>query len=99
MGAQDQCRIPGSDVAAQPAALVKIVGKGLSAGKTATDRKEAQVAKNLDTQRRQSPSMKDAGMDSDKAGIKDKIDVSKLTPEEFAALPEATKAKLRGDVL
>lgn len=74
-------------------------GKGLSAGKTATDRKETQVAKNLDTQRRQSPSMKDAGMDSDKAGIKDKIDVSKLTPEEFAALPEATKAKLRGDML
>lgn len=74
-------------------------GKGLSAGKTATDRKEAQVAKNLDTQRRQSPSMKDAGMDSDKAGIRDKIDVTKLTPEEFAALPEATKAKLRGDLL
>ena len=31
--AQDQRRIPGSDVAAQPAALVKVVGKGLPAGK------------------------------------------------------------------
>ena len=33
MGAQDQRRIPGSDVTAQPAALVKVVGKGLPAGK------------------------------------------------------------------
>ena len=73
--------------------------KGLSAGKVATDRKAEQVAKNLDTQKRQTPSMKDAGMDSDAAGIKQNIDVSKLTAEEFAALPEATKAKLRGDVL
>lgn len=73
--------------------------KGLAAGKVATDRRAEQVVKNLDTQKRQTPSMKDAGMDSDAAGIKDKIDVSKLTAEEFAALPEATKAKLRGDSL
>ena len=33
MGTQNQRCIPGSDVAAQPAALVKIVGKGLPTGK------------------------------------------------------------------
>lgn len=72
---------------------------GLGKAESQTDRKAAQVQKNLDTQKRQAPSMKDAGLDSDKAGIQGKVDVTKLTAEEFAALPESTKAKLRGDVL
>jgi hypothetical protein len=58
-----------------------------------------QVKKNLDTQARQPASMRDVGMDSDKAGVKGDIDVSKLSADEFAALPESTKAKLRGDLL
>lgn len=72
---------------------------GLGKAESQTDRKTAQVQKNLDTQKRQAPSMKDSGLDSDKAGMQGKVDVTKLTAEEFAALPESTKAKLRGDVL
>lgn len=72
---------------------------GLGKAGEQADRKAAQVQKNLDTQKRQAPSMKDSGMDSDKAGMQGKIDVTKLTSEEFAALPESTKAKLRGDML
>ncbi len=72
--------------------------KGLSAAKTAEDRKAKQVAKNLDADKRQAPSLKESGADSDKHGqTKTEIDVAKLTPEEFKALPESTRAKLRGD--
>lgn len=71
--------------------------KGLDAAKDSS-RKADQVAKNLDTEKRQPPNQSVAGKDSDKAGMKDTLtDVTKLTPEEFAALPAATKAKLRGD--
>lgn len=75
------------------------VQAGLAAAKVSEDRKAAQVAKNIDTAKRQPPSMKDSGMDTDKAGINGPVDVSKLTRAEFAALPAATKAKLRGDML
>ena len=72
--------------------------KGLAAAKTADDRKAKQVAKNLDTDKRQAPSLKESGADSDKHGqTKTDVDVNKLTSEEFNALPESTKAKLRGD--
>jgi hypothetical protein len=74
--------------------------KGLEAAKNGEDRKSKQVEKNLDTDRRQPPSMKDSGIDSDKAGVKgDKIDVTKLSREEFAALPAATRERLRGDMV
>ena len=55
-------------------------------------------AKVADTVARQPASLKDAGLDSDKAG-QDKVDldVSKLTEAEFNALPAAQLAKLRGD--
>ena len=69
--------------------------RGLAAGK-GDDRRKAQVEKNLDTSKRQPASMKDAGKDSDAAGER-KIDVASLTMEEFAALPESTRRKLRGD--
>ena len=71
--------------------------KGLSASQQAEERKAAQIKKNLDTANRQPASMKDAGMDSDKFGASNSPDFSKMTQEEFAALPEATKAKARGD--
>lgn len=65
-----------------------------------SDRKAAQVQKNLDAQKRQPASMKDVGLDSDKVGMTEKLpDASKLTQEEFNALPESTKAKMRGDFL
>lgn len=71
--------------------------KGLAAAAGAADRKAAQVEKNLDAARKQPPSLKGVGEDTDKHGQSEKVDVSKLTREEFAALPEATKARLRGD--
>lgn len=71
--------------------------KGLAAAK-GDDRKKDQVAKNLDTARRQPESMRSTGKDSDKAG-EGKIDVSTLSAAEFAALPDSTKARLRGDIL
>jgi hypothetical protein len=62
------------------------------------DRKAAQVAKNLETQKRQPASMRDSGIDSDKAGQQGaNIDPSRLSYEEFEALPDSVKAKLRGD--
>lgn len=63
----------------------------------AADRKQEQVAKNLEAQQRQPASMKDAGIDSDKAGKTSDIDVSKMSADELAALPEATRQRLRGD--
>ena len=71
--------------------------KGLGAGRVAQDRKEAQVSKNIDTAKRQPASMKNSGLDSDKAGQMGEVDYTKLTSEERAALPEATRARLRGD--
>jgi hypothetical protein len=72
---------------------------GLAAGKTTTDRKGEQVAKNLDAAKRQPASTKDTGLDSTAAGIKGDIDPTKLSYDELKALPEATKARLRGDML
>lgn len=68
--------------------------------KNESDRKQEQVAKNLDTAKRQPASMKDVGLDSDKAGMSSNLpDISKLSAEEFDALPESTKARMRGDLL
>ena len=72
--------------------------KGLGAAK-AKDRSKQQVAKNVETAGKQPASMKEVGMDSDKAGIKGDIDVSKMSQDEFNALPDATKQRLRGDLL
>lgn len=77
---------------------VKEEPKGLGK-KQVEDRKEEQVRKNLETQKRQPASMKESGIDSDKAGKTSDIDIGNLTVDEFAALPEATKAKLRGDYI
>lgn len=71
--------------------------KGLAAAKVAEDRKAAQLAKNLDTAKKQPASMKESGIDSDKAGQTSALDVMNMTQEDFNALPESTKAKLRGD--
>jgi hypothetical protein len=71
--------------------------KGLAAG-GAKDRKEAQVSKNLDAARRQPGSMAQSGKDSDKAG-EGAQPSGPISKEDFAALPEATKAKMRGDFI
>lgn len=73
---------------------------GLDAAAEVTERKQAQVAKNLDTARRQPPSMKDTGLDSDKAGQTTQLpDAAKMTEAEFSALPETVKARMRGDII
>ena len=71
--------------------------KGLS--KAQEDRKAAQVKKNLETAKAQPPSTKEVGLDSDKTGEKALPNITQMTAEEFAALPAATRAKLRGDLV
>ena len=74
-------------------------GLAKAAAKRADERKQEQLKKNLETQKKQPPSMKESGIDSDKAGQTGLPDVSLMTQDEFAALPESTKAKLRGDFI
>jgi hypothetical protein len=69
--------------------------KGLASAAAVADRKAKQVEKNIDTARRQPPSLTDVGKDSDLG----KVDASRLSDEEFDKLPESTKARLRGDTL
>lgn len=57
--------------------------------------KKPDIEKALDTQRRQPPDLSTAGTNADSQ----RIDVSRMTDEEFDALPEATKKRLRGDEL
>ena len=78
-----------------------VAKKGLSAAAQAVeDRTKAQIAKNLATAKNQPSSLKEVGMDSDKAGATSATpDVNKLSADEFAALPEAVKARMRGDTL
>lgn len=72
--------------------------KGLA--KAAEERKTAQVKKNLAAAKAQPASMRDVGLDSDKAGQSSSLpDVTRMTQDEFNALPETTRARLRGDVL
>ena len=68
--------------------------------KLQVERKAAAVKKNLAAQAAQPGSMRDVGLDSDKAGLVSKIpDINKLSREEYAALPAATRARMRGDNL
>lgn len=73
--------------------------RGLAAAKKGEDRKKDQIAKNVKAKESQAPSLKDVGVDSDKLGSKALPKVSDMTPEEYAALPEATRARLRGDLV
>lgn len=63
------------------------------------DRQKQAVDKALSAQRAQPASMKEAGMDSDTRGEKGLPDVSKMTADDFAALPEATQARLLGNLV
>ncbi len=83
---------------AEPESEAAPKGKTLADGQK-VDRKAAAVAKNVAAAAAQPPSMKSAGMDSDKSGAKGLPDITKMSTDEFDALPEATKARLMGDVL
>lgn len=72
---------------------------GLGKAKEVDGRTKAQLDKNIETSKKQPADTKSAGVDSDKKGIKEDVQASKLSYDEFAALPEATKARMRGDLL
>lgn len=68
--------------------------------KLQSERKTAAVKKNLAAQKAQPSTMRDVGLDSDKAGQTSTLpDINKLSREEYAALPAATRARMRGDNL
>ncbi len=54
------------------------------------------IDKNLETAKKQPPSVEKA-KNSEEGGLKDNIEASKLSEEEFDALPESTKKRMRGD--
>ena len=71
-----------------------------AATQTVTDaRRTEQVAKAIEASKKQPPTLQNVGADTDKAGEKGLPDVSRMTVEEFSALPEAIRARLRGDLL
>lgn len=73
-------------------------GKGLRSAAKEEDRKGAAVKKNIDAANRQPASTKKVGADSDKHGQNKEVpDANDMTFEEFSALPDTTKAKMRGD--
>jgi hypothetical protein len=74
-------------------------GLGADGKDKGADRRQKQLKKNLDAAGKQPPRMDDAGVDSSKkGGGVDAKSVNRMTEEEFAALPESTKSRLRGDV-
>lgn len=81
------------------AAAAQETPKGLSAAaKAEADRKAAAVAKGIADSKKQPPNVSDVGTDSDKKGVEGNVDVTKLSFNEFAALPEETKKRMRGDL-
>lgn len=72
--------------------------KGLA--KAAEERKTAQVKKNIAVAKAQPANLKESGLDSDKVGMTSSLpDITTMTQDEFNALPEKTRARLRGDTL
>lgn len=64
------------------------------------NKREEAVKRGLEAKSKQPPSTDGLGLDSDKAGSKDKkVDVLKLTQKQFAELDEAALSRLRGDEL
>ncbi len=63
------------------------------AGKRST---KTNIDKNLETAKKQPPAA-DKVKNSESGGLKDDVETSKLSEEEFDALPESTKKRLRGD--
>lgn len=61
------------------------------------DRRQQAIEKALAAQNAQPASLKEVGYDSDSRGEKGLPDVTKMTADEFDALPEATKARLMGN--
>lgn len=65
---------------------------------TPPEQRKTDVQRNVDTANKQPPTLDKAGNDSDTGGLKEKLpDVNQLSDEEFDALPESTKKRMRGD--
>lgn len=63
-----------------------------------SEREVAQRQRNAEAMTRQPASLRDAGMDHDRAGARDgAVDVMRLSMNQFDKLGEETKARLRGD--
>ncbi len=73
--------------------------KGLDTTRTAEERRKQSVEQALTAQRQQPASMRESGMDSDKMGEKGLPDVSRMSADEFDALPQATKDRLMGNLV
>lgn len=74
--------------------------KGIAGGKKPDARRQDQLAKNIDAAKKQPAKIGDVGVDSNKkGGGLDTANIRDMTEEEFNALPAATKARLRGDVV
>lgn len=82
---------------AAPAKPEESEKKGLAAGGAGGDRKVKAVGKTVDAMKRTPPSTSLAGADTDKKGGAPETNVQQMTDEEFEALPESTKARMRGD--
>ena len=63
------------------------------------ERTEKQVKKNLEALKKTPASLSTKGADSDKKGGGEAKNFEKMTDEERDALPESTRARLRGDFL
>lgn len=73
---------------------------GLARAKEQADeRKKDQMTKAIATRNSQPPITATLGMDSDKAGAKALPNVTGMSADEYGALPESTRARLRGDAL
>jgi len=57
------------------------------------------IKKAIDSANKQPPDLKGVGDDASTGGIQEDIDPSKLSIKDLEALPEATLARLRGDIL
>ena len=62
-------------------------------------RQQQAVTKALEAQRQQPASMREVGFDSDTRGEKGLPDVTKMSADEFDALPQATKDRLMGNLV
>lgn len=79
---------PSTETDEQPTAPAK-------SGKS--NKRSTNVSKNVDAAKRTAPDISTVGVDSDKAGLSQELDMTALTEEEFDALPDSVKAKYRGD--
>lgn len=77
----------------------EVVTEAPKAKKETPAARKTDVKRNVDASNRTPPSMDKTGMDSDKTGAKAVPNATEMSEEDFDALPEATKARMRGDLV